>query len=78
MVWQVANAVKVPVIGMGGIEKWQGRHRDDDGGANAIQIGAAMFYNPMAPVQVIEGMRKWLEDNHIEDINEIVGSVRPW
>ena len=47
-------------------------------GANAIQIGAAMFYNPMAPVQVIEGMRKWLEDNHIEDINEIVGSVRPW
>ena len=78
MVWQVANAVKVPVIGMGGIEKWQDAIEMMMAGANAIQIGAAMFYNPMAPVQVIEGMRKWLEDNHIEDINEIVGSVRPW
>ena len=78
MVWQEANAVKVPVIGMGGIEKWQDAIEMMMAGANAIQIGAAMFYNPMAPVQVIEGMRKWLEDNHIEDINEIVGSVRPW
>ena len=78
MVYEAANAVKVPVIGMGGIEKWQDAIEMMMAGANAIQIGAAMFYNPMAPVQVIEGMRKWLEDNHIEDINEIVGSVRPW
>ena len=75
---QAAKAVNIPVIGMGGIEKWQDAIEMMMAGANAIQIGAAMFYNPMAPVQVIEGMRKWLEDNHIEDINEIVGSVRPW
>lgn len=79
MVWQVANAVKVPVIGMGGIEKWQ----------DAIEVMMAGAKRPSRsarrcsiirwrPVQVIEGMRKWLEDNHIEDINEIVGSVRPW
>ena len=78
MVWQVANAVKVPVVGMGGIASAKDAIEMMMAGANAIQIGAAMFYNPMAPVQVIEGMRKWLEDNHIEDINEIVGSVRPW
>lgn len=78
MVWQVANAVRIPVVGMGGITTAEDAIEMMMAGANAIQIGAAMFYNPMAPVQVIEGMRKWLEDNHIEDINEIVGSVRPW
>ena len=78
MVWQVANRVKIPVIGMGGIEKWQDAIEMMMAGANAIQIGAAMFYNPKAPIEVIDGMNQWLEDNHISDINEIVGTVQPW
>ena len=68
----------IPIIGMGGIEKWQDAIEMMMAGANAIQIGAAMFYNPKAPIEVIDGMNQWLEDNHISDINEIVGTVQPW
>ena len=74
----VANRVKIPVIGMGGIEKWQDAIEMMMAGANAIQIGAAMFYNPKAPIEVIDGMQQWMEQNGVEDINEIVGAVRPW
>ena len=78
MVWQVANRVKIPVIGMGGIEKWQDAIEMMMAGANAIQIGAAMFYNPKAPIEVIDGMQQWMQDNGVKDINEIVGTVQPW
>ena len=78
MVWQVANAVKVPVIGMGGIEKWQDAIEMMMAGAQAIQIGAALFYDPYTPLRVLEGMERWMEQNGISDINEIVGAVRPW
>ncbi len=78
MVWQVANAVKVPVIGMGGIEKWQDAIEMMMAGAQAIQIGAALFYDPYTPLRVLEGMERWMEQNGVSDINEIVGAVRPW
>ena len=78
MVWQVANRVKIPVIGMGGIEKWQDAIEMMMAGANAIQIGAAMFYNPKAPIEGIDGMQQWMQDNGVKDINEIVGTVQPW
>ncbi len=78
MVWQVANAVKIPVVGLGGIEKWQDAIEMMLAGARAIQIGTALFYDPYAPLKIVEGMNQWLEDNHIGDINEIVGQVRPW
>lgn len=78
MVWQVANRVKIPVIGMGGIEKWRDAIEMMMAGANAIQIGAAMFYNPKAPIEVIDGMQQWMQDNGVKDINEIVGTVQPW
>jgi len=78
MVWQVANRVKVPVIGLGGIEKWQDAIEMMMVGANAIQIGAAMFYDPYAPIKIVEGMNQWLDSQGIKDINEIVGTVKPW
>lgn len=78
MVWQVANAVKIPVVGMGGIEKWQDAVEMMMAGARAVQIGAALFADPYAPVKVIEGMSQWLDENHIADINEIVGTVQPY
>lgn len=78
MVWQVANAVQIPVVGMGGIEKWEDAIEMMLAGARAVQIGAALFYDPYIPLKVIDGMNAWLDANHITDINEIVGTVKPW
>ncbi len=78
MVWQVASAVKIPVVGMGGISCWQDAVEMMLAGARAIQIGAALFTDPYTPVRVIEGMDAWLEENGVSDVNEIVGAVRPW
>ena len=78
MVWQVANSVKIPVVGLGGIEKWEDAIEMMMAGARAIEVGTAMFYNPYAPIQIIEGMENWLKENHIDDINNIVGTVKPW
>ncbi len=78
MVWQVANRVKVPVIGLGGIEKWQDAIEMMMAGASAVQIGAAMFYDPYAPIKIVDGMNQWLDEQGIADVNEIVGTVQPW
>lgn len=78
MVWQVASAVKVPVVGMGGIEKWEDAVEMMMAGARAVQVGAALFGDPFVPVKIINGLRSWMEKQGIADINEIVGSVRPY
>lgn len=78
MVWQVANRVKIPVVGLGGIEKWQDAIEMMLAGANAIQVGTAMFYDPYAPLKIVEGVNQWLDDHGIKDVNEIVGQVKPW
>lgn len=78
MVWQVASAVKIPVVGMGGISCWQDAIEMMLAGARTVQIGAALFTDPYTPVRVIEGMDAWLEENGVSDVNEIVGAVRPW
>lgn len=78
MVWQVANAVKIPVCGMGGVSTWQEAVEMMIAGASLIQVGAALFSNPMAPIEIIDGMNKYLDDNNIKSINDIVGTVQPW
>lgn len=78
MVWQVANAVKVPVVGLGGIEKWEDAVEMLMAGASAIEIGTAMFYDPYAPLKVIDGLNEWLDKNGIASVSEIVGTVKPW
>ena len=78
MVWQVANRVKVPVVGLGGIEKWQDAIEMMMAGARAVQIGAAMFSDPYAPIKIVDGMNQWLDEQGIKDVNEIVGTVHPW
>ena len=78
MVWQVANAVKIPVMGMGGIATWEDAVEMMMAGASAIQIGAALFSNPYAPVEIVEGLEKYCVDNGIKNISEIVGTVQPW
>lgn len=78
MVWQVANAVNIPVCGMGGIATWEDAVEMMMAGAQTVQVGAAIFADPYAPVKIIDGLEKYCEDNGIANISEIVGTVKPW
>lgn len=78
MVWQVANAVKIPVIGMGGIATAEDAIEMMMAGASAVQMGTAIFSDPYAPIKVCEGMEKFLAEQKIEKISDIVGTVKPW
>lgn len=78
MVWQVANAVKIPVCGMGGISTWEDAVEMMMAGASTVQVGAALFNDPLAAVKIIDGLDKYVEDNHLNSINDIVSAVKPW
>lgn len=76
MVWQVAKAVNIPVIGLGGICTWEDAIEFILCGASAIQIGTYNFIDPLAPLKVIDGIEKYMERHGIGDINELVGALR--
>ena len=78
MVWQTANAVKIPVVGMGGISTWEDAVEMMISCSSAVQVGASIFADPDAPVKMIDGLEKYCEDNGIANISEIVGTVQPW
>ncbi len=78
MVWQAAQAVAIPVVGMGGIATWQDAVEMMLAGACAVQVGTANFTDAYAPIKIIEGLEKYLDDNGIKDISEIVGKVEMW
>ncbi len=78
MVWQTANVVNIPIVGMGGISTWEDAVEMMMAGASAIQVGAAIFGDPYTPVKIIDGLEKYCEDNGISNISEIVGTVEPW
>jgi dihydroorotate dehydrogenase (NAD+) catalytic subunit len=75
MVWQVANAVKIPVIGMGGIMSVSDALEFLLAGASAIQVGTASFIDPLASVKILEGIEDYLVKKGLSDIKEIVGYV---
>lgn len=75
MVWQAANAVKIPVVGLGGISCWQDAVEMFLAGASVIQVGTASFRDAYAPVKIAEGIEKYLDDNGIADVAELVGKV---
>jgi dihydroorotate dehydrogenase (NAD+) catalytic subunit len=75
MVWQVANAVKIPVIGMGGIMSANDALEFLLAGASAVQVGTASFINPLASVNILEGIEDYLVKKGISDITEIVGYI---
>jgi dihydroorotate dehydrogenase (NAD+) catalytic subunit len=75
MVWQVARAVKIPVIGMGGIMNAEDTIEFLMAGAAAVQIGTATFIEPDAPVKILEGLEKFLAENRISDFRDIIGCV---
>ncbi|WP_281755823.1 dihydroorotate dehydrogenase [Thermodesulfovibrio yellowstonii] len=75
-VWEVAQAVKIPVIGVGGIVSAEDALQFLIAGAKAIQVGTANFINPIATVEIIEGIKQFLIEENIKDINEIIGSFK--
>ena len=78
MVNEVYNAVKIPVIGLGGICTWQDAIEMTLAGASAIQVGTVMFTDPYAPLKIIDGMDNYLAENNIANISELVGQVQLW
>ncbi len=75
MVYQVANAVNIPIIGMGGISGAEDALEFIMAGATMVYIGTANFFNPRVTIETIEGIEKYLDDNHIADIKDIRGCV---
>lgn len=78
MVWQVANAVSIDVVGMGGIGTAEDAIEMMMAGAKAVQVGTAIFTDPYAPLKILDGLEKYMEEQGIESLSEISGAVRPW
>ncbi|WP_028908895.1 dihydroorotate dehydrogenase [Prevotella sp. AGR2160] len=75
MVYDVAHAVKIPVVGLGGIMNERDALEFMMCGATAIEIGTANFIDPQVTVKVIDGMNQWLDDHGVKDVNEIIGCI---
>ncbi len=75
MVWQVAKAVKIPVIGLGGIMSPEDAIEFFLAGASAIQVGTASFINPQASSTILDGIEKYLIQKNFSDIREIIGYI---
>ena len=76
MVYQVANAVKIPIIGMGGIASAEDALEFMMAGATGVAVGAMNFINPYATVETVEGIEKFMEQQKIENITDIIGCVK--
>ncbi len=72
MVYEASHAVKIPVIGMGGISNAEDAIEFMMAGASAVQVGAMNFHNPYATIEVVEGIEKYMQETGLEDINDIV------
>lgn len=76
MVWQVAAAVDIPVIGCGGIMTGTDAIEFLLAGATAVQVGTATFRNPNAPIEVLDGVERYLRNEGVSDVREIIGAAR--
>jgi dihydroorotate dehydrogenase (NAD+) catalytic subunit len=78
MVWESCQAVTIPVIGVGGIASAEDALEFLIAGARAVQVGMANFYHPDASQRIALGLQEYCRSHYIEDINEIIGSLRPY
>ena len=76
MVYQVAQAVKLPIIGMGGIATAEDALEFIMAGATAVSVGTANFFNPYATTEILDGLAKFMEQQKVEDINQLIGIVK--
>lgn len=76
MVYQVANAVNLPIIGMGGICNYEDAIEFMMAGATMVSVGTANFHNPYVTMEIIDGMKQFMQEKGIENINEIIGCVK--
>lgn len=76
MVYQTAKAVKIPIIGMGGIGSAEDAVEFILAGASAVSIGAMNFVNPYTCVEVVEGIERYMEQYHVENVTDLIGGVR--
>ena len=75
MVWQVAKAVKIPVIGLGGIMNGRDAMEFILAGASAVEIGTANFIDPAVTVKIVEWIDNYCERHGVKDINELIGAI---
>lgn len=73
MVYQIFDAIKIPIIGMGGIENYNDALEFIMAGASLVSIGSAIFANPILPIEVINGIENYLKENNIKDIKDLIG-----
>ncbi len=78
MIWQVRNAVSLPLLGMGGVASAEDAIEMLIAGADAIGVGTAMFPNPYLPLEIIDGIAKYMEENGIKNVADISATVQPW
>ncbi len=76
LVWEAAKAVRIPVIGMGGIQTADDAIEFLMAGATAVAVGTANFYEPQTALQVIAGLRQFMQQKGIADVRELIGSVQ--
>jgi dihydroorotate dehydrogenase (NAD+) catalytic subunit len=76
MVWQAAQTAEIPIIGMGGIMNTEDALEFIIAGATAISIGTGNFINPKLAIEIIEGIKKYLKQNKIKDIKNLIGSIK--
>lgn len=78
MVWSVASRVKIPVVGMGGVAKWQDAVEMLLAGASAVQVGTATFTDPYTMVNIVDGLSRYLANNGLAGIGALIGGVKPY
>ena len=76
MVYQTAKAVKIPIVGMGGIANGEDAVEFLLAGASAVSVGAMNFVNPSATMEVLEGIERYMKQYHVENVTELIGAVQ--
>jgi dihydroorotate dehydrogenase (NAD+) catalytic subunit len=78
MVWEVARATKLPILGMGGVSTGEDAAQMMLAGASAVAVGSAMFANPLAPLAVRDELVQIARHKNLRAVSELTGGVRPW
>ena len=78
MVWEAKKAVKIPIIGCGGISSFEDALEIIIAGACLFQVGTAIFKDPLCPLKILKDLNRWLVENKIKNIKEVSGSIMEW